>query len=285
MENGEKYMNISCFHAYYKAKELSSYAFGDKKFIPVFASSDIKIYPYQIAAARFSMRSPYLKGAILCDEGSLGKTYEAMLVITQMWYENRKNILIIVPTPLLDQWKNIIENKFSTPFFSIDNNMVFNEYLKNGNENPFLQDSIIITTYDFAQEKCDYIEQVKWDLTVFEEAHHLRRIYTAENKGAKLIHSEVKESYKLLLTSTPMQNSVMDLYGLIHFIDETALPDEKTFYKRYFRKPENYRELSEKVSKYCFRATRLQVSTYVKIPERIPTTVDFELTRDVNCQF
>lgn len=76
-----------------------------------------------------------------------------------------------------------------------------------------------------------------------------------------------------------MQNSIMDLYGLIHFIDETALPDEKTFYKRYFRKPENYRELSEKVSKYCFRDTRSQVSAYVKIPERISITVDFELTR------
>lgn len=74
------------------------------------------------------MRSPYLKGAILCDEGSLGKTYEAMLAITQTWYENRKNILIIVPTPLLDQWRNIIENKFSILFFSVDNNTVFNEF-------------------------------------------------------------------------------------------------------------------------------------------------------------
>ena len=280
MEAGDKYMNMSCFRAYYKAKELANYAFGDKKFIPVFASSDIEIYPYQIAAARFAMRSPYLKGAILCDEGSLGKTYEAMLVITQMWYENRKNILIIVTTPLLNQWIDIIENKFSMPYYCIDNNLVFNEYLKDGNENPFLQDGIIITTYDFAQEKYDYIEKVKWDLTVFEEAHHLRRVYAAENKGAKLIQNAVKESYKLLLTATPMQNSIMDLYGLIHFIDESALQDEKTFYQRYFRKPENYSELADRVSKYCFRATRPQVSTYVKIPERIPITVDFELTSE-----
>ncbi len=280
MRLGEKYMNISYFHAYYKTKELLSYSFGDKQFIPTFASSDIEAYPYQIAAARFAMRSPYLKGAILCDEGSLGKTYEAMLVITQMWYEDRKNILIIVPTPLLKQWTNIIENKFSIPFFSIDNNGIFNECLQDGNENPFLQEGIIITTYEFAQEKCNYIEGVKWDLTVFEEAHYLRRIYTTENKGAKLIYNAVKESYKLLLTATPMQNSIMDLYGLIYIIDERALLDEKTFYHRYFKKTENYSELASRISKYCFRTIRPQVSSYVKIPERIPITVEFELTKE-----
>ncbi|HKL73829.1 MAG TPA: hypothetical protein VJ903_02940 [Clostridia bacterium] len=77
-------MALSPFHAYYKARQLSSYAIGNDRLLPVFASSDIEAYPYQIAAAMFALRSPYLKGAILCDEGSLGKTYEAMLVIAQM---------------------------------------------------------------------------------------------------------------------------------------------------------------------------------------------------------
>ncbi len=273
-------MPISPFHAFYKATNLSSYAFGDKTLIPSFASSDIEIYPYQIAAAKFALRSPYLKGAILCDEGSLGKTYEAMLVVTQMWYEGKQNILIVVPTPLLYQWTQVIENRFSIPYFCIDNNVVFDDCLKNGDENPFLQDGVIITTYDFAVEKYAYLENVSWNLSVFEEAHHLRRIYTKENKGAALIKNAVKDSFKLLLTATPMQNSILDLYGLITFIDDTVLPDEQTFYKRYFRRPENYSELADRVSKYCFRATRAGVSKYIKIPERIPITAEFALNDD-----
>ena len=60
-------MNITHSQAYYTAMELSNYTFGYKKFIPTFASSNVEIFPYQVAAAQFAMRSPYLKGAILCD--------------------------------------------------------------------------------------------------------------------------------------------------------------------------------------------------------------------------
>ncbi len=269
---------ISSFHAYYKARELSNYTFGRKKFLAAFASSDIEVYPYQVAAARFALRSPYLKGSILCDEGALGKTYEAMLVIVQMWYEGKNNILIIVPTPLLHQWTDIIEQKFSIPFFSIDNNSVFEDYLKNGIKNPFCQDGIIITTYDFAVKKHTYISQIKWNLSVFDEAHRLRNFYKEHNKESKLLHDLVNDSFKLLLTSTPMQNSILDLYGLINFIDNKVFLNEDTFYKRYFRKPENYGELSLRIKPYCFRTTKAQASTYIKIPERIFITANFTLS-------
>ena len=278
MEGGH-IMALSPFHALYKARKLSSYAFGRDRLVPVFASSDIEAYPYQIAAALFALRSPYLKGAILCDEGSLGKTYEAMLVITQMWYEGKQKILIVVPTPLLYQWMKIIEDKFSVPLYTIDSNETFDSCVSEGQQNPFLQDGIVLTTYDFAAEKAEQILQVKWDMTVFEEAHHLRRIYTDENKGAAAIRQAARDSFKLLLTATPMQNSILDIYGLIQFIDDSVFPDEKMFYQRYFRKPENYGELASRVSKYCFRTTRPQVANYVKIPERIPITVEYELTK------
>ena len=270
-------MTLSPFHAMHKARELSGYAFGRDKFIPVFASSGIKIYPYQIAAAQFALRSPYLKGAILCDEGSLGKTYEAMLAIAQAWYEGKERLLLVIPTPLLQQWVHTVEESFSLPYHVLDTNAAFESALAE-KENPFIQEGIILTTYDFAAEKSDYIAQVRWDMTVFEEAHHLRRIYTDSNKTATALRQAASESFKLLLTATPMQNSIMDLYGLIGFIDDTVFPDEEQFYQRYFRKPENYPELAQRVSKYCFRTTRPQVATYVKIPERIPVTVEFSLT-------
>lgn len=271
-------MPLSPFHALYKARELSGYAFGRDKLVPVFAASDIEVYPYQVAAARFALRSPYLKGVILCDEGSLGKTYEALLVAAQLWYEGKERVLIVVPTPLLAQWVGIIENRFSIPFAVLDGNAAFEEQLAVGNANPFLQEGVILTTYDFAAEKADSISQVEWELAVFEEAHHLRRIYTGANQGAAAIRRAVGNAFKLLLTATPMQNSILDLYGLVSFIDETVFPDEKAFYQRYFRKPEHYPELAQRISKYCFRTTRQEVATYVKIPERIPVTAEFEPT-------
>ena len=77
-------MQATPFHAYYKARELESYM--SDALIPAYASSNIEVYPYQIAAAQFALRSPYLKGCILGDECSLGKTYEALLIATQKFF-------------------------------------------------------------------------------------------------------------------------------------------------------------------------------------------------------
>ena len=70
----------------------------------------------------------------------------------------------------------------------------------------------------------------------------------------------------------------MDLYGLVWFIDETVLPNEQDFLKRYLRKPENYPELSAKVSKFCFRTLRSQARSYAKITERVLLTYEYTLT-------
>lgn len=262
----------------YKARKLSAYAYGRDKLVPVFASSDIQIYPYQIAAAQFALRSPYLKGVILCDEGSLGKTYEALLAVTQLWYEGKNHILLVVPTPLLGQWRDVLENSFTVPYHVIDSAAAFDELTATGFENPFDQDGYILTTYDFAAEKSDMAARIQWNVTIFEEAHHLRRFRTGADKTAAALRNAVGDAFKILLTATPMQNSIMDVYGLINFIDDTVFPDEEHFYHRYFRKPENYAELAGRVSKFCFRTTRPEVENYVKIPQRIPVTAEYTLS-------
>ena len=77
-------MEHTPFHDYYISRMLEELSDKDR-FVPVYASSNSKIYPFQIAAADFAIRSPYQKGAVLCDEAGLGKSHEAMLVITQKW--------------------------------------------------------------------------------------------------------------------------------------------------------------------------------------------------------
>ena len=72
----------------------------------------------------------------------------------------------------------------------------------------------------------------------------------------------------------------MDIYGLIHFIDESVLPDPQWFYKRYFRRPENYHELTEWVSQFCFRTLKCQTTDYVNFSRRIPITVNYNLSKE-----
>ena len=205
------------FHAFVKARELEN----SDDLLAVYASSSIEVFPYQIAAAQFALRSPYLRGVILCDEGSLGKTYEAMLVAIQKWYEGAK-VAIIVTTPLFMQWQRLIEDKFTVPLEELN-----------------------LITYDDAVANAETLSA--FDVVVFDESHCLRN---HETKTALTLKSATAGAFKILLTATPMQKSIMDLYGMIHFIDENALPEANEFYARYYRKPENYHELSERISKF-----------------------------------
>lgn len=270
-------MPASPFHIYSKARELAGYVQGDDRLIAVFASSDIGIYPYQIAAAQFALRSPFLKGAVLADEGSLGKTFEAILIATQRWYEGQTRQLLVLPPNLVRQWVRKIETGFTLPYVVIDTEQAFASLSKES-ENPFEQEALVITTYDFAVEKAEQVGQIEWDLAIFDEASCLSKSHTAENRTAAVLKRATDGAFRLLLTPTPITTSILDIYGLLHFIDESILPDEKAFYDRYFRKPENYAELSEWVSQYCFRTLKSQVTEYVNFTDRIPYTVSYPLT-------
>lgn len=266
---------------YYKARRLSQHLSGAGRLLPAYASSNIEVYPYQIAAALFALRSSYLKGTVLCDEGSLGKTYEALLVATQMRYEGKDRQLLILPTNLIHQWAAKIESGFSLPFCILDTEEALRTYREEEPKaNPFERQELVVTTYDFAVERADLIREIQWDLVIFDEASCLSKGYTGQNKTAATLKEATAGAYRLLLTPTPIELSIMDVYGLIHFIDESVLPDANWFYNRYFRKPENYPELTEWVSRYCFRTLKSQVGGYVNFTQRIPHTISYELTEE-----
>lgn len=267
-------MLYSPFSAYLLARQLENLS-DEEKLSVVYASSDIKVYPFQIAAARFALRSPYQKGFILCDESGMGKSHEAMMIITQKWYEGKTRILLAIPNAdLLSQWIELIERYYSIPYVIIRGNDFTSK-----KENPFSQDVLIISTYDCLAEQEQLASSVVWDLTVFEEATALSTVYMQDNKKARALKRIANDSCKLLLTGTPIEKNIMDLYGLIYFIDETVLPGEQEFLQRYLRKPENYPELAGRVSKYCFRTLRSQAKQYAKIPNRIPITYEYTLSQ------
>ena len=271
-------MQQTPFHAYYTARTLDSLS-NEDGFVSAFASSDIKIYPFQIAAANFALRSPYQKGVILCDEAGMGKSHEAMLIIVQKWLEGQSRILLVTPNAdLLMQWTEMIECYYTIPYIVLTNREEWNANISDDNPNAFLQDAIVISTYDFVMDNQSAVKDIHWDLTVFEEANALSSVYREDNKRAKTLKRISDGSFKLLLTGTPIEKNIMDLYGLIWFIDETILPDEQDFLSRYLRKPENYPELAESVNKYCFRTLRSQAKEYAKIPNRILITNEYTVS-------
>lgn len=256
----------SVYSAFIESKRLEKLV-DDKSLLPVYASSTAKIYPYQIAAARFALRSDYLKGCILCDEASLGKTYEALLVACQKWYEGKENILVILPHNLLQQWFRKLEKDFSTvPYVFWNNSRELPE-----------DEGIVIATYETTNRYPMTMKERNWDLIIFDEADVLSK---PENKMVQTLKDAAGQAFKLLLTPTPITKDIRDIYGLIHFIDESVLPDPDWFYKRYFRKPENYHELTEWVSQFCFRTLKCQTTDYVNFTRRIPITVNYKISKE-----
>ena len=266
------------FNDYYMARALKGLSEKDR-FVPVYASSNVRIYPFQIAAADFALRSPYQKGAVLCDEAGLGKSHEAMLVITQRWLEGQRRILLAVPNiDLLFQWTELIDKFYSLPYVVLSSRSQWDALVDEGEPNPFLQDAVVITTYEFAASNEETAKAIPWNLTVFEEANALSAVYQEGNQQARALKRIAGNSFKLLLTGTPIEKNIMDLYGLIWFIDETVLPDEREFLTRYLRRPEHYPELSERVSPYCFRTLRGQAQSYAKVTRRVLLTDEYDPT-------
>lgn len=251
------------FAALIAARQLARVC-QDQSLLAVFASSAARVYPYQVAAAHFAWAAPMQKGAVLCDEGSLGKTYEALLIAAQKWLTGYNKILIVLPPNLLAQWQRKIEKDFTLP----------SALWRSG---PMPQEeALILTTYDFAVKNAAAVAQTPWDLAIFDEADCL---FKPSNKSVQTLKAAVPHAFKLLLTPTPITLSIMDIYGLLHFIDESVLPPQEEFYKRYFRKPQNYPELSAFVAPYCFRTLKRQVSGYVGFSRRVPVTLDYALSK------
>ena len=220
--------------------------------------------------------SPLSRGAILADEVGLGKTIEAGLLIAQSWAEGNRRILVIVPANLRKQWSQELADKFFLSSVILEAR-TFNDTIRAGNLNPFQQNAVIICSYHFARKMEPYIRQTRWDLVVIDEAHRLRNVYKPTNKIANAIKQCVAPFRKVLLTATPLQNSLLELYGLVSIIDDFAFGDLKTYRTRFTRlgNDDDFKELKERLKPICKRTLRKQVLEYVKYTNRHALVQEF----------
>jgi SNF2 family DNA or RNA helicase len=214
---------ITDYHIKYYANELRKRCSSDslEKLTSALMDAQVDLNPHQIDAALFAFRSPLSKGGILADEVGLGKTIEAGIVISQKWAERKRKILIIVPSSLRKQWNQELQDKFFLPSHILEARS-FNLVIKKGKSNPFERKDIVICSYHFARNKSEFVVPIKWDLVVIDEAHRLRNVYKSSNKIARTLKETLHNCPKILLTATPLQNSLLELYGLVSFIDDYA---------------------------------------------------------------
>ncbi len=276
-------MDLTDYHAKYLAHELTKRCASDsvEKLASVLADAQVDLNPHQVEAALFAFRSPFSKGAILADEVGLGKTIEAGLLLAQKWAERKRRLLVILPANLRKQWSQELEDKFYLPSVILESRS-FNEAVRAGNLNPFQQDGIILCSYQFARSKEPYVRQTPWHLVVIDEAHRLRNVYKNTSKIASAIKQAVAPYPKVLLTATPLQNSLLELYGLVSIIDDFAFGDLQSYRSRFARigNDADFSELKERLAPLCKRTLRRQVLEYVKYTNRHALVQEFVPTPD-----
>lgn len=263
---------ITDYHSKYIATDLVRRRSSDssEKLAVAVAGAQVDMNPHQVDAALFAFASPLSKGALLADEVGLGKTIEAGLVISQRWAEGKRRILIIAPSNLRKQWHQEINEKFFIPCTILESKP-YNAEVKAGNYRPFDRtDSIVICSYQFARNKAADVHATPWDLVVIDEAHRLRNVYKPSNVIANTLKGALAERNKLLLTATPLQNSLLELYGLVSFIDEHTFGDLKSFREQFGggAQERTFQILKERLKPICHRTLRRQVTAYVPYTKR-----------------
>lgn len=238
--------------------------------------AQVDLNPHQVEAALFAFKSPMSKGAILADEVGLGKTIEAGLVLAQKWTEGRRRILVITPANLRKQWSQELKEKFFLPTIILEAKN-YHRLVKGGVLRPFEQKSLVICSFQFAARWADDLMVIPWDLVVIDEAHRLRNVYRPDNRIGRALKTALGNAPKILLTATPLQNSLMELYGLVSLIDDYTFGDAKSFRSQYARitGDQQFVELKERLKPVCHRTLRRQVLEYIRYTNRIPITQEF----------
>jgi ERCC4-related helicase len=275
---------ISAYHAKYYAYELTRRhaADGVGRLSQSLFDASVDLNPHQIEAALFALRNPLQEGVLLADEVGLGKTIEAALVVCQYWAERRRRLLVICPASLRKQWAQELHDKFAVPSTVVD--AVSLRKQSAGDMLATIQrlvgEAVVIMSYQFAAKLEAELRAVPWDVVVIDEAHKLRNAHRANNRTGQALKRALQGRKKLLLTATPLQNSLIELYGLSTLIDEHLFGDEAAFRKQFMNSGTGLDELRERLTSVVKRTLRRDVLEYIKYTERKALTQPFNPTND-----
>ncbi|MCR3853799.1 DEAD/DEAH box helicase, partial [Pseudomonas aeruginosa] len=273
--------SLTPHHAKYFAWELTRRraASEEDRLSQSLFDASVDLNPHQIDAALFALQNPLSKGVMLADEVGLGKTIEAALVLCQMWAERRRRLLVICPAALRKQWAQELSDKFNLPTQVLDAR-TWKLLREQGIYDPLDRDVISIMSLNFAARMEEQLGNIPWDLVAIDEAHKLRNAHRKSNETGQSLKRSLAGRRKLLLTATPLQNSLMELYGLSSLIDEDIFGDERSFRAQYSNIDADLVALRRRLHAFIKRTLRKDVLEYVPYTQRHALTTPFTPSDD-----
>ncbi len=244
------------------AAQLSTNA-GFDRLICLPLVRDMELLDHQIRTAKTVLRR-FCGKALLCDEVGLGKTIEAGLIFDELRMRGLvRNALVLTPPSLIEQWQGKMRRKFSLDLISHDD-----PAFKEKGTDAWKEFDFIIASIHTAKREPhrSAITAWHWDLVIVDEAHHLRN----RNTQTWRLASELEKQYVLLLTATPVQNNLEELFNLVTLLEPGLLRTARQFQKHFGDKrdkltPRNVNELHRLLSEVMVRNRR--------------NTVDLQFTR------
>lgn len=233
-------------------------------------ANTIKELPHQIEVARSVLR--HMGGrAILADEVGLGKTIEAGIILKELTVRGlARRVLILTPASLVIQWQGELESKF------------FERFDTPTEPEDWRRVSKAIISYDRAisARHAKSILRQRWDLVIIDEAHKVKNHAAARYKFLQ----QLDRNYLLLLTATPLQNDLRELYNLVTLLRPGQLGTWQEFKRQHIasgdkRKPRNVEALKELTAQVMVRTRRSSVAMALELPPRRPTHPSIELTK------
>uniref|UniRef100_A0A8D0G0H3 Chromodomain helicase DNA binding protein 1 like n=1 Tax=Strix occidentalis caurina TaxID=311401 RepID=A0A8D0G0H3_STROC len=220
----------------------------------------IKLRPYQIEGVNWLVQCYEIQhGCILGDEMGLGKTCQVCLLILEIDLSNKERFLILSPLSVLSNWKEELE-RFAP-------GLSFATYIGNKEERPKLQQNLKeINCLPLTEECCFF--SFDWAALVVDEAHRLK------NQSSLLYKtlSEFSVGFSLLLTGTPIQNSLQELYSLLSFIEPDIFPREQVkefveYYQAIEKESEPAKELHNLLQPFLLRRVKSEVAA--ELPKKV----------------
>lgn len=244
--------------------------------------ASIDLNPHQVEAAVSGLRALKHKGLVLADEVGLGKTVEAGLVLAQLVQEGRPHLLVLCPASLRRQWANELEEKLGITSLVVDGPLEQKERRTGRVSSVFSRPGqVVIASHQFAGRKATELSRIPWDAVIIDEAHRLRGAHRG-SKTAQALRAALSERPKLLLTATPLQNGLSELYGILSFLDEELLGSFEDFRRMYpDRNALDHAEaLRERIGPFIQRTLRSQVREYVRYTDRKSVVSEFTPSKD-----
>lgn len=215
-------------------------------------------------------------GACLADDMGLGKTIQVIALLNYIRTNEHEKTLLIVPASLISNWMSeIVKFAPSLKYYVIHTSE--NKNLEDIDESIVDKYDVFITTYGMIS-KHEWLKDVNWDSLILDEAQAIKNPGTKQTKLVK----QLKASYRIAMTGTPIENRLSDLWSLFDFLNKGLLGTAKefsNFTKKLKESEENYGRLKKVVSPFILRRLKTDKNVISDLPDKIEMKTYAELTK------